>query len=109
MKHRTFFWFIFPSALAMILFIALLVVSVFIQSLHVIDEQVPRIVENCGPIGGQEEPILDRKATRELRAAKSLGRSAGFSNCLDCNHPAITERRRCGSARTVSQISSAAP
>ncbi len=93
MKHRTFFWFIFPSALAMILFIALPVVSVFIQSLHVEHEQVLRTVENCGPFGCEEETIVDREATRELREAQPLGRFAGFSNYTDRNHLAIEEIR----------------
>ena len=40
MKHRTFFWFVLPTLSAMLLFIALPIVSVFIQSLHVGHEQV---------------------------------------------------------------------
>ena len=40
MPHRTFLWFILPSLSAMILFIALPIVSVVIQSLHVEHEQV---------------------------------------------------------------------
>ncbi|MFT5161175.1 MAG: ABC-type sugar transport system permease subunit, partial [Paracoccaceae bacterium] len=35
MKNRTFFWFILPSLLAMTLFIALPIISVFIQSLYI--------------------------------------------------------------------------
>lgn len=93
MKHRTFFWFILPSAAAMILFIALPVVSVFIQSLHVEHEQVLRTVENCGPFGCTEETVVDRAATAELRAAQPLGRFAGFSNYTDRNHLAVAELR----------------
>ena len=51
MKHRTFFWFILPSALAMLLFIALPVVSVAIQSLYIEHEKVMVTVESCGPFG----------------------------------------------------------
>ncbi|NBB97766.1 MAG: ABC transporter permease subunit [Alphaproteobacteria bacterium] len=91
MKHRTFFWFILPSALAMTLFIALPVVSVFIQSLHVEHEQVLRTVENCGPFGCTEETVIDRAATAELRDAKPLGRFAGLSNYTDRNHLAFSE------------------
>lgn len=91
MKHRTFFWFILPSAIAMILFIALPVVSVFMQSLHVEHEQVLRTVENCGPFGCTEETVVDRVATEELRAAQPLGRFAGFSNYTDRNHLAFSE------------------
>jgi len=91
MKHRTFFWFILPSALAMVLFIALPVVSVFIQSLHVEHEQVLRTVENCGPFGCVEETVVDREAPRELREAQPLGRFAGLANYTDRNHLALAE------------------
>ncbi|WP_019954199.1 carbohydrate ABC transporter permease [Yoonia vestfoldensis] len=93
MKHRTFFWFILPSLSAMILFIALPVGSVFIQSLHVEHEQVLRVVENCGPFGCAEETIVDREATAELRENQPLGRFAGVSNYLDRNHLAVAELR----------------
>ncbi len=91
MKHRTFFWFILPSLIAMILFIALPVGSVFVQSLHVEHEQVLRTVENCGPFGCTEETVIDRAATEELRAAQPLGRFAGLSNYTDRNHLAFSE------------------
>ena len=51
MKHHTFFWFILPSLAAMILFIALPIVSVFTQSLFVEHKQVLKVTENCGPFG----------------------------------------------------------
>lgn len=98
MKHRTFFWFILPSLSAMILFIALPVGSVFVQSLHVEHEQVLRVVENCGPFGCTEETIIDRDATAELRENQPLGRFAGFSNYLDRNHLAIADLRSMWSA-----------
>ncbi|MEX0969957.1 MAG: sugar ABC transporter permease, partial [Paracoccaceae bacterium] len=91
MKHRTFFWFILPSALAMVLFIALPVVSVFVQSLYVEHEQVLRTVENCGPFGCNEETVVDREATQALRDAQPLGRFAGLSNYTDRNHLAFSE------------------
>ncbi|MGY6695780.1 MAG: carbohydrate ABC transporter permease [Roseinatronobacter sp.] len=94
MKHRTFFWFILPSAAAMILFIALPVGSVFMQSLHIEHEQVLRTVENCGPFGCTEETVVDRAATEELRAAQPLGRFAGLSNYTDRNHLAFAELSR---------------
>ncbi len=93
MKHRTFLWFILPSLSAMILFIALPVVSVFIQSLHVEHEQVLRVVENCGPFGCTEETVVDRAATEELRQARPLGRFNGVGNYLDRNHLATAELR----------------
>ena len=93
MRHRTFLWFILPSLCAMVLFIALPVVSVFIQSLHVEHEQVLRTVENCGPFGCTQETVVDRDATAALRDAQPLGRFAGFSNYLDRNHLAVAELR----------------
>ena len=51
MRHRTFLWFILPSLAAMILFIALPIVSVAVQSLFIKHEQVIVISENCGPFG----------------------------------------------------------
>ena len=57
MKHRTFFWFILPTLSAMILFIALPIVSVFIQSLYVQHEQVLVVSESCGPFGCTETRV----------------------------------------------------
>jgi ABC-type sugar transport system permease subunit len=51
MAHRTFFWFILPSLAAMLLFIALPLVSVAVQSLHIEHEQVLKVTKNCGPFG----------------------------------------------------------
>ena len=59
MPHRTFLTFIWPSALAMLLFIALPVVSVGIQSLHIQHEQVVQTVKNCGPFGCKEVEIVN--------------------------------------------------
>ena len=54
MKHRTFFWFVFPSVLAMLLFIAFPIISVVLQSLYVAHEQVIVSVQSCGPFGCTE-------------------------------------------------------
>ncbi|MCU4654677.1 sugar ABC transporter permease [Roseibacterium sp. SDUM158016] len=91
MPHRTFIWFILPSLAAMILFIALPIVSVLVQSLHVEHEQVLVTVENCGPFGCTEETRVDREATAELREAQPLGRFNGFGTYLDRGHLATQE------------------
>lgn len=91
MKHKTFFWFIFPSALAMLIFIAFPIVSVVTQSLHVAHEQVIVTVKNCGPFGCNESTQIDREATAELRAEQPLGRWAGLSTYLDRGHLAVKE------------------
>ena len=68
MPHTTFVRFIWPSFLAMILFIALPVVSVAIQSLFVEHEQVMKEVENCGPFKCDHCPVqVDTEATSALR------------------------------------------
>jgi hypothetical protein len=73
MPHRTFFWFIIPSLAAMILFIALPVISVITQSLHVEHEKVLISSENCGPFGCKQVTIVDVAATTQLRADQPLG------------------------------------
>ena len=50
MPHRTFVSFIWPSALAMILFIAMPIVSVTVQSLFIAHEQVIETVQNLSLI-----------------------------------------------------------
>jgi ABC-type sugar transport system permease subunit len=77
MKHKTFFWFILPTLTAMILFIALPIVSVIIQSLHIEHEQVLITVENCGPSAAPKTVAVDQEATegaaRGRRSAGSTG------------------------------------
>jgi multiple sugar transport system permease protein len=91
MPHRTFFWFILPSLAAMILFIALPIVSVVIQSLYVEHEQVLVTVENCGPFGCTEETRVDREATEALRAEQPLGRFNGLGTYFNRGHLATQE------------------
>ena len=55
MKHKTFFWFMLPTCVAMVLFIAIPIVSIFIQSLF-IEHQKPSIeIEICDPFGCKKE------------------------------------------------------
>ncbi len=91
MKHRTFFWFFLPTGLAMLLFIALPLVSVIIQSTHAPHEAVFRTVENCGPFGCVEETTIDQEATRAIRDAEPLGRFVGLDIYLDRGHLAAQE------------------
>jgi ABC-type sugar transport system permease subunit len=91
MKHRTFFWFFLPTALAMLLFIAFPIVSVVLQSFYTPHDQVFKTVENCGPFGCKEETTIDAEATEELRAERPLGKFAGFSIYLDRGHLAVNE------------------
>ncbi|NHB77612.1 carbohydrate ABC transporter permease [Rhodobacter calidifons] len=91
MKHRTFFWFILPSATAMLLFIALPIVSVLIQSVHAPHQQVIREVENCNVFGCTTTTVVDQEATRLLREAAPMGRFVGTGIYTDRNHLAISE------------------
>ncbi|MEO0654441.1 MAG: sugar ABC transporter permease [Pseudomonadota bacterium] len=91
MKHKTFFWFILPTLAAMTLFIALPIVSVFVQSLHVEHEQVLITVENCGPFGCTESTTVDQEATRELQQDAPLGRFNGLGTYTNRAHLAFAE------------------
>lgn len=91
MKHRTFFWFFLPSGLAMLLFIALPLVSIVTQSVFAPHEAVLITVENCGPFGCKEETTIDQDATAAIREAQPLGRFVGFDIYKDRGHLAFAE------------------
>lgn len=92
MPHRAFFAFILPSLIAMILFIALPIVSVVVQSLYVQHERVLVEVENCAPFGGcTTETRVDTAATQQLRQDEPLGRFNGLGTYVDRNHLAFAE------------------
>ncbi len=91
MKHRTFFWFILPTLTAMILFIALPIVSVFVQSLFVEHEQVLVVSESCGPFGCEESTSVDLEATRALREEAPLGQFNGLDTYFNRSHLAFAE------------------
>ena len=93
MKHRTFFWFFLPTALAMLVFIAAPIVSVMMQSVFAPHEAVLITVENCGPFGCQEETSIDQEATAALREAEPLGRFVGLDVYFDRGHLATAEIR----------------
>lgn len=91
MKHKTFFWFVLPSSLAMLLFIFVPIVSVLVQSVYVDHPQVIKEVENCGPFGCTKTTAVDQEATQALQQASPLGRFAGLDTYLDRSHLAIDE------------------
>lgn len=91
MPNRTFFWFILPTLTAMVLFIALPIVSVFLQSLHVEHEQVLIVSESCDPFGCSRTTSVDTEATASLREDKPLGRFNGFKTYMNRSHLAFTE------------------
>lgn len=91
MKHRTFFWFFLPTALAMIVFIAAPIVSVVMQSVFLPHEAVLVETENCGPFGCTVSTTVDRAATADLWEEQPLGRFAGLEIYLDRGHLAVNE------------------
>lgn len=91
MKHRTFFWFILPSALAMLLFIALPIVSVVMQSMYAPHEQVIVETENCSVFGCTQSTSVDQEATRALREAEPLGRFVGLDIYVNRGHLALQQ------------------
>ncbi len=91
MKHRSFFWFVLPSSIAMLLFIFFPIISIVLQSVFVDHEQVIVEVENCGPFGCQKTTSIDQEATAALREDQPLGRFAGLETYLDRGHLAVNE------------------
>lgn len=91
MPHRTFAWFIAPTLTAMILFIALPIVSVAVQSLFVAHEQVIIEVENCNPFKCEKALTVDIEATRKLNDEAPLGRFNALGTYINRNHLAFTE------------------
>ncbi|WP_127559663.1 carbohydrate ABC transporter permease [Saccharospirillum alexandrii] len=94
MTHKTFFAFIFPSLLAMILFIALPIGSIVVQSLHVEHPRVLVEVENCGPFGCERETRVDTAATQALQEAQPMGQFNGLGTYFDRRHLATEEVSR---------------
>jgi multiple sugar transport system permease protein len=91
MKHRTFFWFMLPTLSAMILFIFLPIISVFIQSLYVAHEQILVVSESCGPFGCTTTTSVDLEATEALRQQAPLGQFNGLATYFNRSHLASVE------------------
>jgi len=75
----------------MLLFIALPLVSIVLQSVYTPHEQVIKVVENCGPFGCKESTTVDQEATEEIRKAEPLGRFSGLNIYFDRGHLASKE------------------
>ncbi|CTQ58005.1 MAG: sugar ABC transporter permease [Roseibium album] len=91
MPHRYFFWFILPALAAMVLFIALPIFSVAIQSLFVEHEQVMKEVENCGPFKCETVLQVDNETTARLQEEAPLGRFNGLGTYTNRAHLAFEE------------------
>ena len=75
----------------MLLFIAMPIVSVIVQSMFTPHEAVFLTVETCTPFKCKEETTIDQEATAVLRAEQPLGRFVGLDIYLDRGHLAISE------------------
>ena len=91
MKHKTFFWFFLPTALAMFLFIALPLTSIVSQSLHTPHDAVLVVVESCDPFGCKSETTIDHQASQQINEEKPQGKWVGFQIYSDRNHLALKE------------------
>jgi len=91
MPHKSFFWFILPSAAAMLLFIALPIASVLVQSMYIEHPRVMNEVETCGPFKCTTEMRVDVEATAALREAQPLGQFNGLGTYANRAHLASTE------------------
>ena len=89
MKHKTFFWFILPTFLAMFFFIMLPIISICLQSLHSHHENVFVTVENCDPFGCKKSTSIDHEATNILKNENPLGKFVGFDIYFDRGHLAV--------------------
>jgi ABC-type sugar transport system permease subunit len=94
MRHSTFFWFVLPTASAMVLFIAFPIISVLLQSVHAPHPAVLVEVETCTPlVGCTVETTMDQDATKAIREAEPLGRFIGLEIFFDRGHLAVKEVR----------------
>ena len=100
MPHKTFFWFFFPSGLAMLLFIGLPIFSSLFQSFHIETQQILIEVETCDPFGCEMEVQVDQDATSKLRNEKPMGKFNGLGTYIDRNHLAISELEEAWSQKT---------
>ncbi len=91
MPHKTFLAFIWPSLLAMFLFIAIPIVSVAFQSLYIEHQQILIEAENCGPFGCTSSVSVDRAAMAELNAEQPQGRFNGLGTYTNPSHLATDE------------------
>ncbi len=91
MPHKAFFYFILPSMLVMLTFVALPVVSIAYQSLFIEHQQIMVEVETSGPFGVTLENRVDVEAMAALREERPLGRFVGLESYFNSSHLATVE------------------
>ncbi|MEH6835538.1 MULTISPECIES: carbohydrate ABC transporter permease [Falsihalocynthiibacter] len=91
MPHKTFLAFIWPSFFAMILFIAIPIISVGYQSLFIEHEKILIEAENCGPFGCVASVSVDANAMSALSKSQPAGRFNGLGTYGNASHLAYDE------------------
>ena len=104
MPHRAFLTFIFPSLLAMLLFITLPIVSVVVQSLYQEHDAILVTVESVTPFGTETQTKVDTEAMAALKAEAPLGQFSGLANYTNRNHLATEELRQIFATSTGSAL-----
>jgi ABC-type sugar transport system permease subunit len=75
----------------MLIFIALPIVSVIVQSMFIEPRRVMTSVENCGPFGCDTQLRVDETASETARKSQPLGQFVGLGTYINRNHLAFTE------------------
>jgi len=91
MKNKTFLLFLTPSLVAMVLFIALPIVSTIVQSFYIQNDKIFVEMEVCNPFGCKRELQVDVQATQKLKQEQPLGKYNGLNNYTDRGHLAFKE------------------
>ncbi len=100
MRHRQFLYFFLPSALVMLLFIAVPILFVAYQSLFVEHEQIMKSVESCGPFGCKQELHVDTDAMVVLEEAAPMGQFNALGTYTNASHLAVNELKAIWHNRT---------
>lgn len=94
MPHKTFLFFITPSLAAMLVFIALPMVSIAYQSLFMEPRKSVITVEACDPFGCRMESRVDTDALDKSRLLAPGGRFNGLHTYFNSSHLASADIAR---------------
>ena len=90
-----------PSIAAMLLFIAVPIISIALQSLHSEPDKVVEVIETCGPFGCTETTLVTDAAGR---CGRFFRRLFGLSNYTNRNHLALSRCRFSVGSRESSEV-----
>lgn len=91
MPHKTFIAFVLPSFTAMLIFIALPLVSIAYQSLFIEPQKPIIVVQTCDPFGCRAESRVDIDALARSRSHAPAGRYNGLATYFNPSHLATAE------------------